>query len=98
MYESFLFLVHLLSGNIITGEEIRVNEIKRKTPIAPRKEQEPWNRNNGTVPLPCRLESSNRYANGSDQNVGNVLTDRRTIRVNAPPGGHCSFSISSMFS
>ncbi len=93
-----LFFHHLCLGNIITGEEIRGAEVKRKTPIAQRKEQEPWNRNGGTVPLPCRLESSNRYANGSDQNVGNVLTDRRTIRVNAPPGGHCSFSISSMFS
>lgn len=41
--------------------------------------------------------SSNEYANGSNQNVGNVLTNRRMIRVNAPPGGHSTFSIAHMF-
>lgn len=37
--------------------------------------------------------SSNAYANGSHQNSGNVLTDRSTTRVHAPPGGedHISF-------
>jgi SPIRAL1-like protein len=34
--------------------------------------------------------SSNSYADGSNQNCGNVLTDRRTTRVSAPPGGHSS--------
>jgi SPIRAL1-like protein len=34
--------------------------------------------------------SSNAYANGGNQNCGNVLTDRRTTRVSAPPGGHSS--------
>jgi len=34
--------------------------------------------------------SSNAYANGANQNCGNVLTDRRTTRVSAPPGGHSS--------
>ena len=48
-------------------------------------------------PPPVGL-SSNQFANGSDQNVGNVLTDKRMIRVNAPPGGHSSFSIATMFS
>lgn len=35
--------------------------------------------------------SSNRYATGSNQNVGNVLTDRGIIKVLAPPGGRTSF-------
>jgi len=34
--------------------------------------------------------SSNAYANGATQNCGNVLTDRRTTKVSAPPGGHSS--------
>ena len=42
--------------------------------------------------------SSNLYANGANQNVGNVITGRPMIRVNAPPGGNSSFSISTMFS
>lgn len=36
--------------------------------------------------------SSNAYATGSDQNCGNVITDRPTTRLHAPPGGHSSFS------
>ncbi|KAG3121210.1 hypothetical protein PI124_g721 [Phytophthora idaei] len=31
--------------------------------------------------------SSNQYACGSNQNSGNVLTDRRITRIHAPPGG-----------
>lgn len=31
--------------------------------------------------------SSNQYASGSNQNCGNVLTDRRITRIHAPPGG-----------
>ncbi|CEG43894.1 protein [Plasmopara halstedii] len=31
--------------------------------------------------------SSNQYACGSNQNTGNVLTDRRITRIHAPPGG-----------
>eukprot|EP00227_Mantoniella_beaufortii_P002251 CAMPEP_0197616720 /NCGR_PEP_ID=MMETSP1326-20131121/60672_1 /TAXON_ID=1155430 /ORGANISM="Genus nov. species nov., Strain RCC2288" /LENGTH=493 /DNA_ID=CAMNT_0043185607 /DNA_START=339 /DNA_END=1821 /DNA_ORIENTATION=+ len=37
-----------------------------------------------------RGQSSNAYANGSDQNCGNVITDRSTVRLHAPPGGHSS--------
>jgi len=37
--------------------------------------------------------SSNQYASGASQNTGNVLTDRRTTRVNAPPGGASSFTL-----
>merc|ERR1719408_520066 len=33
------------------------------------------------------LRSSNAFANGSNQNCGNVLTDRPTTRVHAAPGG-----------
>eukprot|EP00931_Biecheleriopsis_adriatica_P067065 TRINITY_DN41270_c0_g1_i1.p1 TRINITY_DN41270_c0_g1~~TRINITY_DN41270_c0_g1_i1.p1 ORF type:complete len:300 (-),score=40.56 TRINITY_DN41270_c0_g1_i1:50-949(-) len=36
--------------------------------------------------------SSNAYANGSNQNVGNGITDRRTTRVLQPPGGGSQFS------
>jgi len=36
--------------------------------------------------------SSNDYAQGSRQNVGNVITDRPTSRVTQPPGGHSSVS------
>jgi len=31
--------------------------------------------------------SSNSYASGNNQNVGNFVCDRRTTRVNRPPGG-----------
>ncbi|GMF31136.1 unnamed protein product [Phytophthora fragariaefolia] len=34
--------------------------------------------------------SSNQYASGSNQNCGNVLTDRRITRIHAPPGGASS--------
>ena len=36
--------------------------------------------------------SSNVYANGSSQNVGNVITDRPSSRVTQPPGGKSSIS------
>lgn len=37
--------------------------------------------------------SSNSYANGSNQNCGNVMTDHPSTRVAAPPGGSSSFSL-----
>jgi len=37
--------------------------------------------------------SSNSFANGSNQNCGNMITDRRSTRVAAPPGGHSSFTL-----
>lgn len=37
--------------------------------------------------------SSNSYANGSNQNTGNMLTDRRITRIHAPPGGASSFRL-----
>ena len=36
--------------------------------------------------------SSNAYANGNNQNVGNFITDRPTIRQLKPPGGGSSIS------
>jgi hypothetical protein len=36
--------------------------------------------------------SSNAYANGASQNVGNVITDRPTSRVTQPPGGRSTIS------
>lgn len=37
--------------------------------------------------------SSNRYADGANQNCGNFITDRPTTRLHAPPGGKSSFSL-----
>ena len=36
--------------------------------------------------------SSNAYASGANQNAGNVLTDRPTSKVLAPPGGRSSIT------
>lgn len=41
----------------------------------------------------ARGVSSNAFACGGAQNTGNMLTDRRTTRVTAPPGGASSFSL-----
>ena len=37
--------------------------------------------------------SSNNFASGDSQNCGNVLTDRSSTRLLAPPGGHTSINI-----
>ena len=37
---------------------------------------------------------SNAYANGANQNTGNVLTERSTTRLHAPPGGASSIDLS----
>jgi hypothetical protein len=37
--------------------------------------------------------SSNAFASGSSTNSFNVITDRPTSRVLAPPGGHCSIRL-----
>ena len=37
--------------------------------------------------------SSNAFASGSAQNIGNFLTDRPTSRVTQPPGGQSSVSL-----
>lgn len=39
--------------------------------------------------------SSNAYASGSNQNTGNVITDRPTTRVHHAPGGKSSINIFS---
>mmetsp|Transcript_14016 Transcript_14016/g.27949 ORF Transcript_14016/g.27949 Transcript_14016/m.27949 type:complete len:174 (-) Transcript_14016:205-726(-) len=36
--------------------------------------------------------SGNAFANGSNQNCGNVITDRSSTRIHAPPGGHSSIT------
>merc|ERR1712222_109494 len=36
--------------------------------------------------------SSNAYASGANQNSGNVITDRPSTRVHAPPGGRSQIS------
>jgi hypothetical protein len=40
-----------------------------------------------------RQVSSNAFASGSSTNSFNVITDRPTSRVLAPPGGHCSIRL-----
>eukprot|EP00937_MAST-01D_sp_MAST-1D-sp2_P005207 g5207.t1 len=40
-----------------------------------------------------RSVSSNAFASGANQNCGNVITDRATSRVLAPPGGLSSVSL-----
>lgn len=40
-----------------------------------------------------RTNGSNAYANGANQNCGNVLTDRSTTRLHAPPGGASTFKL-----
>lgn len=37
--------------------------------------------------------SSNQFACGNNQNCGNMITDRRITKINAPPGGHSSFKL-----
>jgi len=36
--------------------------------------------------------SSNSFANGSNQNCGNMITDRSSTRIHAPPGGVSSIT------
>jgi len=36
--------------------------------------------------------SSNAFANGSNQNTGNYITDRSSTRIHAPPGGRSTFT------
>merc|ERR1740138_1291967 len=36
--------------------------------------------------------SSNAYANGANQNCGNVMTGRSSTRIHAPPGGGSQIS------
>ena len=38
-------------------------------------------------------QSSNAFSSGSNQNCGNVITDRPSTRLHAPPGGKSSFSL-----
>lgn len=57
-----------------------------------------WSESNSVAAPPAALPaqpamqpvSSNSYASGSNQNAGNFLTDRRTTRVLAHPGGKSS--------
>jgi protein SPIRAL1 and related proteins len=41
----------------------------------------------GGAPAPAQGVSSNRFANGSNQNCGNFMTGRSSTRLHAPPGG-----------
>eukprot|EP01029_Cantina_marsupialis_P023364 TRINITY_DN580_c0_g1_i1.p1 TRINITY_DN580_c0_g1~~TRINITY_DN580_c0_g1_i1.p1 ORF type:complete len:202 (-),score=51.30 TRINITY_DN580_c0_g1_i1:201-806(-) len=42
--------------------------------------------------MPRSGVSSNKFANGANQNCGNVITDRSTTRIHAPPGGRSQIS------
>jgi len=37
--------------------------------------------------------SSNSFANGNDQNRGNIITERSSVRLHAPAGGHTSINL-----
>lgn len=39
------------------------------------------------------MTSANKYANGTNQNAGNVITDRSTTRIHHAPGGASSLSL-----
>merc|ERR1712010_128161 len=39
-----------------------------------------------------RAVSSNKFSNGANQNCGNVITNRPSTRVHAPPGGQSQIS------
>lgn len=65
---------------------------QHKLPLAPAKNDEPGLQENQLV-QPREL-SSNAFANGANQNVGNFITDRSTTRLHAPPGGQSSISLS----
>ena len=54
--------------------------------VAPVKEQAAAPMTDATN-MPGRGTSANRFATGSNQNCGNVITDRPTTRIHAPPGG-----------
>mmetsp|Transcript_19645 Transcript_19645/g.45917 ORF Transcript_19645/g.45917 Transcript_19645/m.45917 type:complete len:181 (+) Transcript_19645:18-560(+) len=41
----------------------------------------------GAAAGPAEAISSNKYASGSNQNCGNVMTGRSSTRLHAPPGG-----------
>lgn len=56
------------------------NQISQDSPFSQQPPQQ-------QAPQQSRGTSSNAYATGSNQNCGNVLTDRPTTRVHAPPGG-----------
>jgi len=45
----------------------------------------------GVLP-PGDMPSSNAFACGHNQNSGNMITDRRITKINAPPGGHSSIT------
>ena len=46
-----------------------------------------------SVPDGFRGTSSNAFASGSNQNSGNVITDRSSTRIHAPPGGRSSLNL-----
>jgi len=60
---------------------------KKRVETAPKNVQTTTSTNSTTS-----RTSSNAYANGSNQNCGNFITDRPTTRVHAPPGGKSSIT------
>ena len=49
----------------------------------------PADHNHNHLGLNC---GGNAFANGASQNTGNVITDRSSTRIHAPPGGHSSIT------
>lgn len=65
-------------SNDVEEEETKEAAAEKKKPVVVAVEQAP---------------SNNAFASGSHMNSGNVLTERPSSRVLAPPGGHCSIKL-----
>ena len=76
------------------SQEVVVSQ-QNKTTQTPTKEQRPPSPTpalpEATLPTD-RGTSSNAFASGANQNSGNVITDRPSTRVHAPPGGRSQIS------
>jgi SPIRAL1-like protein len=68
------------------------NAKNQVAPAPPPQQQHQQGQGQGSFGRDVRQGSSNAYASGSNQNVGNFLSDRATSRVLAPPGGASNFS------
>ena len=87
-------------GPVTLGQQVAMKQAAAPAPVAAAPAAKPTYPNNqqqssvgeGMVFGQQRTNGSNAYANGSNQNCGNVLTDRPTTRLHAPPGGKSSIS------
>lgn len=66
---------------VVQKEEVKVQKEETKATNAPKQEER------------TKSVSSNAFASGANMNSSNVITDRPSSRVLAPPGGHCSIRL-----